>query len=236
MHPKKSADDTGLEGERWSCVFPATLLNPAPLAPCGRGVGGEGARASEKSGPVEQKGGGSFLGSAPKNSPSPKRLIRFLRLLCDAKYTQKTLCRNFPSPRMLQQTEKNSVGIRIDVAILGLGRNSGTSGDFQLTRSAPCLQDTVFSRRRVFKTLIADVFSWTNPDVCQVDGQRPAIRPPEANGGGVSASRFAGAGCLLARENSSDRCRKRVIAPLTESLRWPETPSSVRQIPLGKMS
>jgi hypothetical protein len=34
--------------------------------------------------------------------------------------------------------------------------------------------------------------------------------------------------------DSSDRCRKRVIAPPTESLRWPEPPSSVGQIPLGK--
>jgi hypothetical protein len=91
---------------------------------------------------------------------------------------------------MLRQTEKNSVGIRLHVAILGLGRNSGASGDFQLTRSAPCFEDAVF------KTLIAEVFSWTKPDVCQVDGRRPAIRSPEANGGGVSASRFADAGCF----------------------------------------
>ena len=27
--------------------------------------------------------------------------------LCDAKYRAKIFCRNFPSPRMLQQTEKN---------------------------------------------------------------------------------------------------------------------------------
>ncbi len=42
-------------------------------------------------------------------------------------------------------------------------------------------------------------FSWTKPDVCQVDGRRPAIRSPEANGGGVSASRFAGAVCFTKR-------------------------------------
>jgi hypothetical protein len=124
---------------------------------------------------------------------------------------------------MLRQTEKNSVGIRLHVAILGLGRNSGASGDFQLTRSAPCFEDAVF------KTLIAEVFSWTKPDVCQVDGRRPAIRSPEANGGGVSASRFAGT-CRM----NADQCRKCVIAPPTESRRWPETPSSVRQIPLGR--
>jgi len=34
--------------------------------------------------------------------------------------------------------------------------------------------------------------------------------------------------------HEADRCRKCVIAPSTESLRWPDTPSSVRQSPLGR--
>ena len=35
--------------------------------------------------------------------------------------------------------------------------------------------------------------------------------------------------------DSSDRCRKRVIAPPTESRRWPETPGSDGQTPLGSV-
>ncbi len=84
-------------------------------------------------------------------------------------------------------------------------------------------------RRSVLNAVIAEALSWTKPDVCRVDRRRLAIRPPEANGGGVSASRFAGAGST----SRSDRYRKCVTAPPTESRRWPEPPSSVRQLPLG---
>jgi len=59
-------------------------------------------------------------------------------------------------------------------------------------------------RHQIFKTPVVEVLSWTKPDVCQVDGRRPAIRSPEANGGGVSASRFAGTG-LLSRARESER-------------------------------
>jgi hypothetical protein len=101
--------------------------------------------------------------------------------------------------------------IRTEVGILGLGRNSGASGDFQLTRSAPSLQDAVLTTlssirrsRRFFPermlTLVgADRFS-------RRDG-RQTTRSPEANGSGVSASRFAGAGCFTKRPRPEVRNR-----------------------------
>jgi hypothetical protein len=67
---------------------------------------------------------------------------------------------------------KISVGIRTNLDRLGLGRNSGPSGDF---------------KTHPVDTAIAEGLSWTNPDVCRVDRRRAAIRSPEANGGGVSA-------------------------------------------------
>jgi hypothetical protein len=109
------------------------------------------------------------------------------------------------------------------------GRNSAAVGDFQLTRSARC-----FSIRRVFRytvffeTLIAEVFSWTKPDVCPVDRPRRQFVRPKPT---VAAHPRAALRVPVA--SRSDRCRKRVIAPPTESRRWPETPSSVGQIPHG---
>jgi len=103
----------------------------------------------------------------------------------------------------------------------------------------------------IFKTLIAEILSWTKPDVCRVDWRRPAIRSPEANDGGVSASRLFGKGRASKQRvpevsAGADRfapakagtratgTAKKLIAPPTESLRWPESPSSVRQILLGE--
>jgi hypothetical protein len=68
--------------------------------------------------------------------------------------------------------KKSSIGIRVHLATLGLGRNSGPSGDF---------------KTHPVDTAIAEGLSWTNPDVCRVDRRREAIRSPEADGGGVSA-------------------------------------------------
>jgi hypothetical protein len=39
----------------------------------------------------------------PTLDPLARRARRLLELLCDAKYAQKILCRNFAAPRLLQQ-------------------------------------------------------------------------------------------------------------------------------------
>jgi hypothetical protein len=60
-----------------------------------------------------------------------------------------------------------------------------------------------------------------------------AIRPPECQRWWRIREPFCGCRLLCSHEHSSDRCRKRVIAPPTESRRWPETPISVRHNPIG---
>jgi len=108
--------------------------------------------------------------------------------------------------------------------MMWLGRNSGASGDFQLTRLTQ--QSRKFFPERILTSAGADrsgrrdrrrQFVRLNPTA--VAYPRAALRVPVA---------------FLAREKSSDRCRKCVIAPPTESCRWPETPNSVRQTPLGR--
>jgi hypothetical protein len=119
-----------------------------------------------------------------------------------------------PSTKSSEDGQKKCIFLRVirtQLGILWLGRNSGTSGDFQLTRSAPSLQDAVLTTlssirrsRRFFPermlTLVgADRFS-------RRDG-RQTTRSPEANGSGVSASRFARAGCFTKRPRPEVRNR-----------------------------
>jgi hypothetical protein len=75
-------------------------------------------------------------------------------------------------------TNLKNTASRFDRALVNLwiGRNSGTSGDFNLTRSAQCLQ-----------YVDRGSSSWTKPDVCQVDRRRRRFVRLKANGGGVSA-------------------------------------------------
>ena len=158
---------------------------------------------------------------------------------------EKSFAATSPHLGCCNKLKKSLRVIRGHLGTLRLGRNSATSGDSQLT-----------AQHDVFGSLIAEVFSWTKPDVCRVDRRRLAafvgadrlapargypsdrrrqfvrLKPtvaayPRATSRVPVASPYAG--------SQADRCRKRVIAPPTESLRWPETPSSVRQTPLRRI-
>jgi hypothetical protein len=57
---KKSAEGGGFGGDRWSRALPRDFLSPAPLAPCGRGVGGEVVVVGTQAGRAEQTRGEFF--------------------------------------------------------------------------------------------------------------------------------------------------------------------------------
>ena len=69
--PKKS-DDAEVGSEKRNQLFPTTLfLTPAPLAPCGRGAGGEGSESSHRESQATEQAHGLFLGPPQKSPPAP---------------------------------------------------------------------------------------------------------------------------------------------------------------------
>jgi len=147
-----------------------------------------------------------------RRQKSPRRLASGARL------RQSKIENPKSSPTLFWRRPKNCSSPTYDACgKLQLGKSSGPSGDFQLTRS------TLRTEDGDFKTLIAvhgsrKFFPGTNVVACWYRAGVSRFVPPEANGGGASASRFAGAGCF----HKADRHRKCVIAPPTESRRRSE--------------
>jgi len=171
---KKS--DAGREPrpESLSRLFPQTLLSPAPLAPCGRRVGGEGAKWSTRESRAANQSGDFFWvhpkkGSArPHCGPAkigpparPRSLARYAYYFASQSMPEKSFAATSPRHGCCNKLKKFLRVIRAHLGTLRLGTSSGASGDFQLTRSS--LSPQAVDR---------GISSWTKPDVCRVDWRR----------------------------------------------------------------
>jgi hypothetical protein len=123
VHPKKVGEGPRARAERCKKALPPAVLSLSPLAPCGRGAGGEGSNCSGR-GRSDGAKPGDFFGARPKKVPliavgGKQDSVDLAQLLfhslffspkgsslCDTKYRRKILFRNFPAREMLQQTEK----------------------------------------------------------------------------------------------------------------------------------
>jgi len=153
----KNSDESRRHGEE-GCrkALPRTVLSLSPLAPCGRGAGGERVAAFRQRAEVRTKTG-RLLWGPRKKSPHQcvEALLYALPRARRARYfaMQSTAQKSFVATSFrltgCNKLGKFSVGIRAHLAILGLGRNSGTSGDFQPTR--PTQRSRKFFPERISK-------------------------------------------------------------------------------------
>jgi hypothetical protein len=102
-------------------------FSPRPLRERGRGVR---VHAVTQRSEWRSKQGRLFLGPPQKTPPMPVTCCHFATQSEPQNFVVATST-HFVSCNKLK---KSLIGIRGDVAILGLGKNSGTSGDFQPTR------------------------------------------------------------------------------------------------------
>ena len=70
--PKKPDERGGQGAAGWNQALPLAILTPSPLAPCGRGAAGEGARRREQ-GELAEQNKGDFFGVHPKKSQNGSR-------------------------------------------------------------------------------------------------------------------------------------------------------------------
>jgi len=133
------------EGSNQASLPP--LVTPSPLAPCGRGAGGEGEGHRQRSRVATRKPMDFFwvhakkvrpprgFASAPqwRNSSSPPAARRNFHFATQS-IPKKSFVATSPRLRCWNKLKRILIGIWMHLAILGLGRNSGASGDFHLTR------------------------------------------------------------------------------------------------------